>query len=38
MALVSRVDLEERERVLLGPLGRLSVESLGRTAPEEPDP
>lgn len=38
MALVSRVDLEEREHVLLGPLGRLSVESLGRAAPEEPDP
>ena len=38
MALVSRVDLEERERVLLGPLGRLSEESLGRAAPEEPDP
>ena len=38
MALVSRVDLEERERVILGPLGRLSEESLGRAAPEEPDP
>lgn len=38
MALVSRVDLEEREHVLLGPLGRLSVESLGRAVPEEPDP
>lgn len=38
MVLVGRVDLEERERALLGPLGRLSEESLGRAALEEPDP
>lgn len=38
MVLVGRVELEERERALLGPLGRLSDQSLGRAAPEEPDP
>ncbi len=38
MVLVGRVDLEERERALLGPLGRLSDQSLGRATLEEPDP